>query len=66
VANTVKQQAFQAFDSLTEREQGLIFELIKGLAANETATPDDIAAHSAAVEAYRRGEYVKHEDVNWS
>ena len=30
------------------------------------ATPDDIAAHAAAMEEYRRGETVAHEDIDWN
>ena len=63
--NALKQQAFQVFDSLTEREQNLVFELIKSLAPDDIATPDDIAVHSAAMEDYKRGDYVKHDAINW-
>ncbi|MDR3149480.1 MAG: hypothetical protein LBT88_05650 [Oscillospiraceae bacterium] len=63
--NSVKTQAFNAFDLLTEREQFLVFELIKSLAPDDIATADDIAAHDAAIEDYARGECVSHEDINW-
>ncbi|MCL2696673.1 MAG: hypothetical protein FWE74_01175 [Oscillospiraceae bacterium] len=36
------------------------FELIMRLA------PDDIAAHNIAMEEYRRGETIRHEDIDWS
>jgi len=39
VIDTVKQQAFKAFDLLTEREQNLVFELIQSLAPDDIATP---------------------------
>ena len=35
------------------------------LAPDDVATPDDLAAHAAAMEQYRRGETVAHEDINW-
>ena len=60
---SVRQQAFDVFDELPEREQVLIFELIKSLLPDDVATPDDIAVHNAATDAYRRGEYVLHEDI---
>ena len=63
---TMKQQAFQAFDLLTEQEQVLVFELINRLAPDDTATPDDIANHVVAVEEYRRGETVSHDDIDWN
>ena len=63
--NTVKQQAFEVFDLLTEREQFLVFELIKSLAPDDIATPDDIAVHTAAMEDYRKGETISHDAINW-
>ena len=65
MADTVKQQAFEVFDLLTEREQFLVFELIKRLAPDDIATPDDITTHTAAMEDYKRGETISHEDINW-
>jgi len=61
----MKQQAFQVFDLLTEREQNLVFELIHSLAPDDIATPDDIANHVIAMKEYRRGETISHEDINW-
>ena len=61
----MKQQAFQVFDMLTEREQKLVFELIHSLAPDDIATPDDIASHITAMEEYQRGETVSHDDINW-
>ena len=31
----------------------------------DALTPDDIAAHNAAMEEYKRGECIRHEDINW-
>ena len=63
---TIKQQAFQAFDLLTEREQSLVFELIQRLAPDNVATSDDIANHIVAVEEYQRGETIEEEDIDWA
>jgi len=60
---TIKDQAFKAFDLLSEKEQSLIFELIKSL-TDDIATPEDIAAYNAAMEEYRRGECVRLEDID--
>ena len=65
MADAVKQQAFQVFDLLTERDQSLVFELIKSLAPDDIATPDDIAVHAAAMEEYRRGQTIPHAAINW-
>ena len=62
---TIKHQAFQIFDLLTEREQNLVCELIKSLAPDDIATQNDIENHLAAVEEYKRGETVAFEDIDW-
>jgi len=46
------------FDSMTEQEQLLIFALMRRLMADDIATPEDIAAHEEAMEAWRGGQTV--------
>ena len=65
MTNTAKQQAFEAFDLLSDREQSLVCELINSLAPDDTATPDDIAVHAAAMDDYRRGETISHDAIKW-
>ena len=65
MTTAMKRQAFQIFDLLTEQEQILVFELINRLAPDDIATPDDLANHAVAVEEYRRGETVSHDDIDW-
>ena len=65
MSSAVKQQAFRVFDFLTDRDQHLVFELIKSLAPDDIATSEDIAAHNAAVKEYERGETISHDDINW-
>jgi hypothetical protein len=62
---SVKMQAFKVFDLLSEQEQSLVYELMIRLAPDDMATQDDLAAHAAAMEEYRRGETVAHEDIDW-
>ena len=62
----IKQQAFIIFDLLPEKEQALILELMKSLASDDIATPNDIATHNVAMEDYRRGETINHNDIDWS
>ncbi len=62
----VKEQAFEIFDLLSEQEQILVLELLKRLAPDDVATPEDIAAHEAAMDDYKCGELVRHEDINWN
>jgi len=51
-------QVATMFDSMTEQEQALIFALMLRLAADDIATPEDIAAHEEALEAWRTGKTV--------
>lgn len=46
------------FESMTEQEQALIFALMQRLAADDIATPEDIAAHEEADEAWRNGNVI--------
>ena len=66
MTTSLKQQAFNVFDLLTEREQTLIFELIMSLAPDDIATPEDISAHVAAMKDFERGDCVRHEDIDWT
>ena len=63
---SVKTQAFKVFDLLSEQEQTLVCELMMRLAPDDIATQDDLAAHIVAIEEYRRGETVNHEDIDWN
>ena len=65
MSDIVKKQAFEIFDLLSEREQVLVFELIRTLAPDDIATPEDIAAHLTAMDEFARGEYTRHEDIDW-
>ena len=63
---SVKTQAFKVFDLLSEREQALVYELMMRLAPDDIATQDDLTAHVVALDEYRRGETVSHEDIDWN
>ena len=52
-------------EQLTEREQWLVFELISRLLPDDVATPDDIAAHNAAMIDYSNDETFSDDDINW-
>jgi len=51
-------QVAMMFDRMTEQEQALIFALMMRLAADDIATPEDIAAHEEAMDAWQKGETV--------
>jgi len=67
----ITEQITELVDILPEREQSLAFEIVKRLVLAwdpdyTKTTPSEAAEHDAAMEAYRRGEYVRHEDINWN
>ena len=64
--NDMKEQIINIFDRLPEQEQTLVFELVSRLDPDDILTLDDLAVHAAAMEDYKRGEIVRHEDINWS
>ena len=51
-------QVAMMFDNMTEQEQAIIYALMLRLAADDIATPEDIAAHEEAMDAWRKGETV--------
>ena len=53
-------------DCLEEPEQMLLFEIAKRFIPDDIATQEDISAHAAAVEEYRRGETIPHDAINWN
>ncbi|MCL2079918.1 MAG: hypothetical protein FWH17_08790 [Oscillospiraceae bacterium] len=53
------------YEQLGEREQSIIAELIWRLLPDDVATPADLAAIAKSQEEYDRGEFIRHEDINW-
>ena len=47
------------FECMTEQEQAIIFALMQRLTADDVATPEDIAAHEEAMQAWRNGETIR-------
>jgi hypothetical protein len=50
-------------DYLPEAEQALLLEIVRRFVSDDVATPDDIAAISAARKEYDSGETVSHASV---
>jgi len=68
--STIAKQITEMVGMLPDKEQSLAFELVKRLVLAwdpdyTKTTPSEAALHDAAMEAYRRGEYVRHEDIKW-
>jgi len=53
-------------EQLHEPEQVLVLEIVKRFLPDDVATPDDLIAIASAREEYRRGETVRHDDIDWS
>ena len=53
-------------DCLPEAEQVLVLEIVKRFVADDVATPDDLAQIRAADEEFARGEFTRHEDIDWN
>jgi len=57
-------------DMLPDNEQLFALEFVKRLVLAwdpdySKVTPAELAVHNAALEDYRRGETVSHDDINW-
>jgi len=68
--STITEQITELVDMLPEKEQNLAFELIKRLVLAwdpdyTKVTPAEAAELEEARAAYERGEYVRHEDIDW-
>ena len=64
-------QIKEMFELLPEQEQDLAFEIIKRLVLAwdpdyTKLTPAERARLEAAELEFQRGEYVRHEDINWN
>ena len=61
----VRNKLINMIDCLPDKEQKLIFEIVKRFIPDDIATPEDLADIKAANEAFARGEYTRHEDIKW-
>ncbi|MDR2354732.1 MAG: hypothetical protein LBE16_00915 [Clostridiales Family XIII bacterium] len=55
-----------AYSVLPESKKRLLLELANNLMPTESPEPGDTEAHEEALAEYRRGECVRHEDIDWS
>lgn len=59
----VRDQLNHMIDYLPEADQALLLEIVRRFVSDDVATPDDIAAISAARKEYDSGETVAHASV---
>ena len=62
----VKSRIAELINCLPEQELLLVLEIVKRFIPDDVATPEDLADIKAANEEFARGEYVRHEDINWN
>lgn len=62
----ITKQLAEMIDYLPEKEQLLLFEIVRHFLPDDVATPDDLVAIEAAKLEYLHGEMVNHEDINWN
>jgi len=64
---SVAQQIGVIIEQMPERKQNLLFELVQSMISpDDLLSEEDIADILLARAELARGEYVKHEDVDWS
>jgi hypothetical protein len=61
----IRNQLAAMIDCLPEQEQNLLLEIVRRFIPDDVATPDDLEAIRLADKEYRRGEMVRHEDIDW-
>lgn len=63
--NITRQQLHTLVDMVEEIGLDTLYNVMIRFIPEDTALPDEIASHASAVEEYRRGEVVRHEDIDW-
>ncbi|MCL1808027.1 MAG: hypothetical protein FWG31_10050 [Oscillospiraceae bacterium] len=54
-------------EQMPEKNQALVLELVKTMVSpDDILTDEDIADIKQARAEFSRGEYVRHEDINWN
>jgi len=64
---TLTEQISTLVEQMPEKNQMLVFELVKTMISpDEILTNDDIADIQLARAEFARGEYTRHEDIDWN
>ena len=63
---TIAQEINTIIEQMPENKQAIILELVKTMISpDDILTDEDIADIKQARAEFARGEYVRHEDINW-
>ena len=64
---TLTEQISTIIEQMPEKNQMLVFELVKTMVSpDDILTDEDIADIKQARAEFARGEYVRHEHINWN
>ncbi len=66
---SVKSQIFEMVNLVPNSDLPTLLEVVKHFVPVDTddvATPDDVAAHEAAMKEYAAGETIPHDAINWN
>ena len=63
--NVTRQKLHTLVDMVEEAGLDTLYNVMIRFIPESNPFPDEIASHAAAVEEYRRGEVVRHEDIDW-
>jgi hypothetical protein len=61
----IRSQIVNLIDYLPEQEIQLIFEIVKRFVPDDVATLEDLADIKTANEEFARGDFVRHNEINW-
>ena len=62
-------QVLEMVKLIPDRDMHILLEIVRRFVPvdiDDIATPDNIAAHEAAMKEYEAGELTSHEDIDWS
>ena len=64
--NVSRQQLHQLIDIVDSDELNIVYHLLTKFIPEDTPTSDEVEAIRIGREEFARGEYVRHEDIDWS
>ena len=63
---TARQRLHTLVDMVEETGLDTLYNVMIRFIPEDEPLPDEIAAHIAAMDEYKRGDVVSHEEINWN
>jgi len=63
--NVNRQQLHELIDIVDSKELNIVYHLLTKFIPEDLPTPEEIVAIKKGREEIARGEFVRHEDINW-